>query len=437
MKEAPLPPNETERLKKLRRYEILDTLPEQEYDEIVELVAYICYVPISNISLVDSDRQWFKAAVGLDVQQTPRDRAFCAHTILDDKLMVVHDAAEDERFHDNPLVAIDPRIRFYAGMPLTTPDGYRLGALCAIDLKPRELTERQERALETLARHVINLFELRIKNREVEAKNRALQEYDQLKTRLMSIMAHDLRRPMINLGSLVQLIRADELDEAERAELLEDLNQLLDSTNSLLENVLGWAKHQLQDSRLQYGEVDLGETVEELFRQYRYQLESKGNSVVVAGGEPALIVADRNVVAFLLRNLVTNANKFTTNGTITVSWYVTEKRDPRGPVERGESGELPGPGEPGEEVVVEVADTGVGMSQDQLARLFDWSGRATMPGTDGEKGAGLALLLCQDFVSRHGGSLEADSAPGEGSVFRIRLPRTVANADSGAGGNGE
>ncbi len=414
MKQAPLPPNEAERLKKLRRYEILDTLPEQEYDEIVELVAYICDVPISNISLVDSDRQWFKAAVGLDVQQTPRDRAFCAHTILDDKLMVVHDATKDERFHDNPLVAIDPRIRFYAGMPLTTPDGYQLGALCAIDLKPRELTERQERALETLARHVINLFELRIKNREVEAKNQALQEYDQLKTRLMSIMAHDLRRPMINLSSLVQLIRADELSEAERAELLEDLNQLLDSTNSLLENVLGWARHQLQDSRLQYGEIDLAEMLEELREQYRYQLESKNNSLVVAGGEPSRIVADRNVVAFLLRNLITNANKFTTNGTITVSWCTSAERglEDWADLER-------------QEVLIEVADTGVGMTQDQLASLFDWSGRAPMPGTEGEKGAGLALLLCRDFVSRHGGGLEAESEPGEGTVFRIRLPRTA------------
>ncbi len=416
MMRAPLPPNEAERLEKLRRYEILDTQPEHEYDEIVELVAHICEVPISHISLVDGDRQWFKAAVGSEATETPRERAFCAHTILDDRPMVVEDAAEDERFHDNPLVTTDPKIRFYAGVPVITPDGYRLGALCAVDREPRRLSAGQQKALETLSRHVTHLLELRLKNREIEAKNAALVEYDQLKTRLMSIMAHDLRRPIINLSSLVQLIRGDELEARERGELLEDLHQLLESTNALLDNVLGWASHQLENRSLQLGDVALRELVEQLEQQHRYQLRHKGNRLEIDGGEPAVIAADENVLRFILRNLITNANKFTAAGRIGVSWE-------RSPNDAGE--------DCGGEVVIHVTDSGVGMSPDQLERLFDWTGRATMPGTDGEKGSGLALVLCHDFAVRHGGRIEAASTPGEGSVFSLHLPLTP-DAQAGA-----
>ncbi len=435
MKRAPLPPNEAERLEKLRRYEILDTLPEDEYDEIVRLVAHICEVPISQISLVDSDRQWFKAAVGLEATETPRERAFCAHTILNDHPMVVEDAAEDERFHDNPLVTMDPKIRFYAGMPLITPDGHRLGALCAIDHRPRRLSVEQQKALETLSRQVMQLLELRLKNREIEAKNAALVEYDRLKTRLMSIMAHDLRRPIINLSSLVQLIRTDEVEAGERGELLEDLNQLLDSTNALLDNVLGWASHQLQNRSLQFGDVVLRELIEQLEEQHRYQLRRKGNRLEIDGGEPAVITADEHILRFVLRNLIANANKFTAAGRISVSWERVAKTQPSSARLENEYPSERSPADAGEdsggEVVIHVTDTGVGMSPDQLERLFDWAGRATMPGTDGEKGSGLALVLCHDFAVRHGGRIEAASTPGEGSVFSLHLPLTP-DAQAGA-----
>jgi PAS domain S-box-containing protein len=153
-----LPRNEVERLHALESYYILDTLAEDEFDRFTQLIAIICETPISLISLLDEKRQWFKSRVGLEVEQTPRDLAFCKHTILGDEMFQVKDATMDERFRNNDLVTGDPNIRFYAGFPLIDPDGYALGSLCVIDRVPRALTEPQERALKLLAEQITTLI---------------------------------------------------------------------------------------------------------------------------------------------------------------------------------------------------------------------------------------------------------------------------------------
>lgn len=155
------PAKEAERLEALRQYKILDTLSESAYDDIATLAAFICDVPIALITFVDSDRQWFKSRVGLDVEETSRDISFCTHTILNLNMLVVDDALNDERFINNPLVTCAPGIRFYAGVPLITPSGYSIGTLCVIDRQPKELSESQKTALEALARQVVMQLELR------------------------------------------------------------------------------------------------------------------------------------------------------------------------------------------------------------------------------------------------------------------------------------
>src|ERR1700730_3545639 len=157
----PVPANEAERLRTLRSYKILDTKPEERFDELTRLAALICGVPISLISLLDPDRQWFKSRFGLDVQETPRAQAFCTHAIMQPEMFVVPDASKDERFAHNPLVTGDLHIRFYAGAPLAARDGHLLGTLCVIDREPHILTKEQKTALEILARHVIANIELR------------------------------------------------------------------------------------------------------------------------------------------------------------------------------------------------------------------------------------------------------------------------------------
>jgi diguanylate cyclase (GGDEF)-like protein len=160
--QAALPKNEVERLKVLSEYQILDTLPEQAYDDIAELAAYICKTPISLVSLVDESRQWFKSKVGLAVDQTPREDAFCAHALLQpDDMLLVGDTLKDPRFLDNDLVLGAPYIRFYAGVPLVTKTGEALGTLCVIDTQPRELDAATKSVLSSLARQVMAQFELR------------------------------------------------------------------------------------------------------------------------------------------------------------------------------------------------------------------------------------------------------------------------------------
>jgi GAF domain-containing protein len=151
----PIPENESERLNTLRGYQILDTHPEDRFDDLTRLAASICRTPISLISLVDEDRQWFKSKIGVEMCQTSREEAFCAHAIMSPELFVVPDASHDPRFAANPLVLGKLHIRFYAGAPLTAPNGHHLGALCVIDRVPRKLSREQLESLRILSRQVM------------------------------------------------------------------------------------------------------------------------------------------------------------------------------------------------------------------------------------------------------------------------------------------
>ncbi len=228
---AELPENEIERLKALERYDVLDTKAEADFDELVKLASQICETPISLVSLIDSSRQWFKAKIGMESNETSREVAFCAHGILKNELMEINDATQDNRFYDNPLVTGDLGIKFYAGMPLTTSDGFNLGTLCVIDTKPKTLTEYQRDALKTLGKQVIAQLELRYKlnllsTKQTELEN-TIQTLNETRTKLIETeriaalgqlvagLAHEINNPISVIKANVQIINEKIYDTIE------------------------------------------------------------------------------------------------------------------------------------------------------------------------------------------------------------------------------
>ncbi len=179
MRPPDTPENEAARLAALHAYNILDTQEEAEYDELCLLISEICQTPVALISLVDSDRQWFKSAVGLEARETPREISFCAHAINLPTILEINDTLEDERFVDNPLVTGAPHIRFYAGAPLITTEGHALGTLCVIDTTPRHLSTRQLETLQTLAQFVTRQIENRLLTQLIQAQYLAYQDQTQ------------------------------------------------------------------------------------------------------------------------------------------------------------------------------------------------------------------------------------------------------------------
>jgi len=194
---------EDDRLAALRSYRVLDTPPEPEFDDLVQLAARACRAPIALISLIDERRQWFKAEVGLGVRETPLDRSICLSAMLQPGLTIVPDLTEDPRFAHNPLVTEQPHLRFYAGAVLKTPNGVPLGALCVLDCVPRDLAEDQAFILQTLSRQVMSQLELRRAVAERDEKLEASHRIEQRQTLLVRELHHRVKNTLATVQALV------------------------------------------------------------------------------------------------------------------------------------------------------------------------------------------------------------------------------------------
>lgn len=384
-----LPQNESSRLRDLFETELLDTPSETEFDDIVKLASQICNTPISLITLIDTDRQWFKAKVGVEIDETSREISFCGHAILQDKLFEVRDTLNDKRFIDNPLVTSAPAIRFYAGFPLITESGNRLGTLCVIDNVPKELTEHQRFALEVLSRNVIKIIELKIKNKH-------LNYIAETHKKMSSILAHDVRNPMTSIKSIIDYRRSGLFSELESEEMMDVALEQLSGTLHMVDEVVDWGQAQLRFYEVKKETVSLKEIVNNIFDHEALQARIKNIELINATND-LNIFTDKQALTFILRNLVSNAGKFTENGSITVS-AIKKKNN----------------------IHIYIKDTGTGMEAETAARLFSNSSSSTT-GTRNEKGNGLGLLLVNEYIAKLQGSISVESTPGEGTCFTIML----------------
>jgi signal transduction histidine kinase len=388
---APIPANESERLKELYKYELLDSANEADFDQLAQLASQICQVPISTITLIDADRQWFKASVGVANSEGERSTSFCGHAILQRDMMEVQDATKDERFHDNPLVLGDPNIRFYAGMPLITDRGYNVGTLCVIDRVPRQLTPEQNFALRVLTNQCMKLFDLRLKNKE-------LQQSAAIQSKIISIVAHDVRNPMASLKSILELREQNIISEDEANEMLAMSSKQLTSTINMVNNLVDWGKLLLKVKTPIRQPVLLRKLVEDCVAVNEVAFELKNNEFSNLVDGNLVVETDPQALQFIIRNLLVNANKYTENGAIKV---------------------LATPGDGWIQIM--VSDTGIGMEAATIEALNSGHKTYSTPGTKDELGSGLGLSLVKEFLDKIDGIMEISSAVNIGTSVSITL----------------
>jgi signal transduction histidine kinase len=270
METLTIPGNEVERLKDLDQYSILNTLPEKEYDEITRIASYICQTPVSLINIIDEHRQWSKSNFGAEegAFNVAREDSFCTHTInMPNEILVVSDAREDERFYDNSLVTGTEAVVFYAGIPLVSPQGFALGALCVMDNKPRNLSEAQVDSLKALANQVISLLELRRSKKMLEKAKTALEEKNHELEKFAYVVAHDIKSPMNNITGLTKILTTKYAVNL-NGEMLEICKILTGSTERLKGLVDGILEHSRSEKHIteNHQEMDIRELLDEIIK---------------------------------------------------------------------------------------------------------------------------------------------------------------------------
>jgi len=385
---------ENERLQLLRSYAILDTLPEKDYDNLAKLAAEICGTPISLVTLLDDNRQWFKSNYGLEMSQTPKEFAFCAHAIKDDtKILMVEDARKDIRFKGNPLVEDEPHIVFYAGVPLRGADGLPLGTLCVIDHQPKRLSENQIRALNILSNQVMNLLELRKKKMQLEMANSVLESNNLALERFANLVAHDLKSPLNNIISLARsfnVLYGDKLTE-EGLKLIGYIRNSADSLKNLIDGLLDYSKS------VSFVKAKKSPILLETFWKDIAQLfSSVADCAITFKSDLQYINANTIAVQQIIINLISNAIKYNDKKQIEIELCIKAA---------------------GENYHITVMDNGMGISKKNQDEIFELFHTLSIKDRFGKIGTGIGLATVARTVNNLGGKISIDSEIGKGTSF--------------------
>ncbi len=394
-----IPKDEIKRLHALKEYSILDTMAEEEYDDITYLASQICQTPISLISLIDEKRQWFKSHHGLEATETPKEFAFCAHAINDkNNIFIIPDSRKDERFYDNPLVTDDPHVIFYAGIPLTNKAGFALGTLCVIDNEPNSLDEFQIKALKALSNQIIALFELRKMTVELETKAKEIEARNDVLKKFAGNAAHDIKSPLATIVMVTDLFShqyTDRLDE-QGLELIEMINSSALNLTNFIDGILRYSQNSslLAEDK---NSVNIQESLNDLIQlidpmgEVKFTFNSQCESTIFT-----------NKVALdqIFLNLLVNAVKYNDKEEVQISILVEELKD---------------------FMKFNIIDNGPGVKAEDQQRIFQIFETTTNIDKSGVKGTGIGLATVKSLVEGLGGTIRLYSEIGKGSNFEFTL----------------
>lgn len=393
-----IPKNEAERLAVLDSYRILDSVPQEEFDALAKIASIICKTPIGLISLVDEKRQWFKAHIGISETETAREIAFCAHAInTPSELLIVNDTNLDKRFVDNPLTQTDPNVRFYAGAPLVSPEGFALGTICVIDNIPRQLDNEQQEALKALSVQVMAQLELRRRLMAEEMLNTKVQQINDQLRRYAYIVSHDIRSPLRGLSQLTEILLDDHgknLSQEVKASL-EMIHKRAIIVNNLVNGIL---EHSVSiEKEADTMRIKLHELIEDLYNS----VDGINDINLIVDVTSEEIESDRTILMQVLQNLLSNAIKYNDKDNPEV--IIRMKRDEK-------------------LLDISVQDNGPGIPADQQERVFQIFQTLGRIDRFGNKGSGIGLSTVKEMVEKINGKISLISEPGKGCLFNISIP---------------
>jgi signal transduction histidine kinase/DNA-binding NarL/FixJ family response regulator len=395
----PIPENELQRLAALKRYNILDTLPDHAFDDATKLVSYICGVPIAHISFIDENRQWFKSEIGIGASEVPREISFCRYTIMESKMVEINDTHLNDRFKNDPNVTGGFNVRFYAGVPLTTPDGYNIGTLCAIDHVTKELNDNQRNALSIIAKHVIAQLELGTKNAQLDAQKKIAEKAVLARDSFVANMSHEIRTPLNAVIGFTDLLAQTDLDDVQR-EYIESVQIAGENLLLIVNDILDLSKIESGNLAIDSEPFNLKKTLKHVYDLLKVKRQKEVEFNLFLDAEmPDVVVGDQGRLNQILVNLIGNSLKFTNEGEVTVSVKKIEETEDNYTLK------------------FSVKDTGIGIQKNKLTTIFERFTQGEESTTRTYGGTGLGLNIVKQLIELQNGEIKVKSELNRGSEF--------------------